>query len=83
MASVSIDCIDKNYGSTPDLRGVSWSIADGELLALLGPLACGQRTVLRILAGLKVQDKGSVSIGKRAVDGLRPKRRDVAMVHQS
>ncbi|MBP1299815.1 ABC transporter ATP-binding protein [Bradyrhizobium elkanii] len=83
MASVSIDCIDKNYGPTSVLRGVSLSIADGEFLTLLGPSGCGKSTLLRILAGLEVQDKGSVLIGKRAVDGLRPKRRDVAMVFQS
>ncbi|WP_213290829.1 ABC transporter ATP-binding protein [Bradyrhizobium sp. sGM-13] len=83
MASVSIDSIRKNYGPTSVLRGVSLSIADGEFLTLLGPSGCGKSTLLRILAGLEVQDAGSVSIGERAVDGLRPKRRDVAMVFQS
>src|SRR5262249_32602720 len=49
----------------------------------LGPSGCGKSTLLRILAGLELQDAGSVSIGERVVDGLRPKRRDVAMVFQS
>ncbi|WP_354259249.1 ABC transporter ATP-binding protein [Bradyrhizobium sp. F1.13.3] len=83
MASVSIDGINKNYGATSVLRGVSLSIADGEFLTLLGPSGCGKSTLLRILAGLEVQDAGSLSIGERAVDKLRPKRRDVAMVFQS
>ncbi|PJG51480.1 glycerol-3-phosphate ABC transporter ATP-binding protein [Bradyrhizobium forestalis] len=83
MASVSIDGIQKNYGPTSVLRGVSLSIADGEFLTLLGPSGCGKSTLLRILAGLEVQDAGSVLIDKRAVDGLRPKWRDVAMVFQS
>ncbi|WP_426441048.1 ABC transporter ATP-binding protein [Bradyrhizobium genosp. P] len=83
MASVSIDRIRKNYGPTSVLRCVSLSIADGEFLTLLGPSGCGKSTLLRILAGLEMQDAGSVSIGERAVDGLRPKRRDVAMVFQS
>ncbi|KRQ96300.1 ABC transporter ATP-binding protein [Bradyrhizobium valentinum] len=83
MASVLIDGIDKNYGPTSVLRGVSLSIADGEFLTLLGPSGCGKSTLLRILAGLEVQDAGSISIGERAVDGRRPKRRDVAMVFQS
>ncbi|MDQ0472653.1 multiple sugar transport system ATP-binding protein [Labrys wisconsinensis] len=39
--------------------------------------------MLRILAGLEIQTGGTVSIGERSVDGLRPKRRDVAMVFQS
>ncbi|MET4037334.1 MULTISPECIES: ABC transporter ATP-binding protein [unclassified Bradyrhizobium] len=83
MASVSIDSIHKNYGATSVLRGVSLSIADGEFLTLLGPSGCGKSTLLRILAGLEVQDAGSLSIGERAVDNLRPKCRDVAMVFQS
>ncbi|MET4483666.1 ATP-binding cassette domain-containing protein [Bradyrhizobium sp. F1.13.3] len=83
MASVSIDCIDKNFGATSVLRGVSLSTADGELLTLLGPSGCGKSTLLRILAGLEVQDRGSISIGERVVDRLRPKRRDVSTVLQS
>ncbi|MCC8944225.1 ABC transporter ATP-binding protein [Bradyrhizobium sp. Arg62] len=83
MAACSFQSIAKSYGSAPALCGVSLSIADGEFLTLLGPSGCGKSTLLRILAGLEVQDEGSVSIGERAVDGLRPKRRDVAMVFQS
>lgn len=83
MASVSIDSIRKNYGPTSVLRGVSLSIADGEFLTLLGPSGCGKSTLLRVLAGLEIQDAGSVRIGDRSVDGLRPKRRDMAMVFQS
>lgn len=83
MASILIDSVRKNYGPTSVLRGVSLAIADGEFLTLLGPSGCGKSTLLRVLAGLEVQDAGSVWIGERAVDGLRPKRRDVAMVFQS
>ncbi|WP_028351379.1 ABC transporter ATP-binding protein [Bradyrhizobium murdochi] len=83
MASVLIDSIRKNYGTASVLRGVSLSIADGEFLTLLGPSGCGKSTLLRILAGLEAQDAGSLSIGGRAVEGLRPKLRDVAMVFQS
>ncbi|UCI31767.1 ABC transporter ATP-binding protein [Mesorhizobium sp. B4-1-4] len=83
MAAITIEKISKSFGSTSVLRDVSLAIADGEFLTLLGPSGCGKSTLLRILAGLEVQTGGSIAIGERVVDGVRPKRRDVAMVFQS
>ncbi|PBB51881.1 MULTISPECIES: ABC transporter ATP-binding protein [Mesorhizobium] len=83
MSGISINAIKKTFGPTSVLSNISLEIADGEFLTLLGPSGCGKSTLLRILAGLEVQTGGSVSIGDRVVDGVRPKRRDVAMVFQS
>ncbi|NTE66143.1 ABC transporter ATP-binding protein [Agrobacterium tumefaciens] len=83
MRSITINKISKSFGSTSVLRDVSLDIADGEFLTLLGPSGCGKSTLLRILAGLEVQTGGSIAISGRAVDGVRPKKRDVAMVFQS
>src|SRR5262245_38661832 len=83
MAGVTIDGIAKNFGAMAVLRGVSLDVAEGWFLPLLGPSGCGKSTLLRIIAGLETQDTGSVAIGGRAVDALRPKQRDVAMVFQS
>ncbi|MGV3549373.1 ABC transporter ATP-binding protein [Rhizobium sp.] len=83
MSGVGIEGISKSFGTTSVLKDVSLSVADGEFLTLLGPSGCGKSTLLRILAGLDVQTSGSLSIGDRRVDGVRPKKRDVAMVFQS
>jgi multiple sugar transport system ATP-binding protein len=83
MAAVELAAIVKSFAGTPVLRGVSLNIVDGEFLTLVGPSGCGKSTLLRIIAGLEAQDGGEIRIGGRLVDGVPPKRRDVAMVFQS
>ena len=83
MAEIELRHIEKNYGETAVVKGVSLSIRDGEFLTLVGPSGCGKSTLLRIIAGLESQDSGEVVVGGRCVDDKRPKERDVAMVFQS
>ncbi len=83
MASVEISNVAKSFGDTAVLRDVSLSIEEGEFLTLVGPSGCGKTTLLRIIAGLEMQDAGSIHIGGIPVDDLPPKRRDVAMVFQN
>jgi multiple sugar transport system ATP-binding protein len=82
-ATVAISSIEKNFGSTRTLKGVSVDVAAGEFLTLVGPSGCGKSTLLRIIAGLIPQDGGTVSIDGAPVDHLRPSARDVSMVFQS
>ena len=83
MASVEVRNIWKRFGDVTVLKGVSIHVPDGEFVTLVGPSGCGKTTLLRIIAGLEVQDSGSIVIGDRTVDDVRPKNRDVAMVFQS
>jgi multiple sugar transport system ATP-binding protein len=83
MAGIDIDGITKNFGRTEVLRRVDLDIRPGEFMTLVGPSGCGKSTLLRIVAGLEMQSSGSVRIAETAVDGLRPRDRDLAMVFQS
>jgi multiple sugar transport system ATP-binding protein len=83
MSDLTIDHISKSFGRTQILRDISLVVRDGEFVSLLGPSGCGKSTLLRIIAGLETKDAGSIAIGGRTVDALRPKARDVAMVFQS
>src|SRR6266480_3491239 len=83
MAGLSISGVSKGFGSIQVLKDISLEIEDGEFLTILGPSGCGKSTLLKILAGLETQDSGSIFLGDRQLDGLRPKHRDVAMVFQS
>ncbi|MGL6212044.1 MAG: ABC transporter ATP-binding protein, partial [Paracoccaceae bacterium] len=83
MSHLELSGISKTFGTTRVLNDVSLSVKDGEFLTLVGASGCGKSTVLRVIAGLEPQDAGSVQIGGRSVDHLRPKQRNVAMVFQS
>jgi NitT/TauT family transport system ATP-binding protein len=62
------------------LDGVDFTLADGEIVAMLGKSGSGKSTLLRIVAGLVPADGGKVAYRGRAIDGPLP---GVAMVFQS
>src|SRR2546422_11626192 len=53
MALVSFSQIEKSYGATKVVHGISLDIADGEFMVLVVPSGCGKSTLLRMLAGLE------------------------------
>jgi len=83
MAEVTIKNIVKRYGELEVIHGVNVDIADGEFVVLVGPSGCGKSTLLRMIAGLEPISGGDLSIGKRIVNTMPPKDRDIAMVFQS
>ena len=84
MASVSFEQATKVYrDGTLAVKELTLQIADGEFMVLVGPSGCGKTTALRMLAGLEDISSGEIKIGDRVVNGLHPRRRDVAMVFQN
>src|SRR5947208_1460516 len=83
MARVELEHVDKVYpGGTRALSDLTLAIDDGELVVLVGPSGCGKSTVLRLIAGLEEATAGTIRIGERVVNELRPQERNVAMVFQ-
>jgi iron(III) transport system ATP-binding protein len=68
---------------------VSFSAAEGEIVALLGPSGCGKTTILRCLAGLETPEEGLIKIGDLVVFdseqriNLMPEARELGIVFQS
>src|SRR5260221_12380380 len=83
MASVSFEYVQKSFGATKVVHGISLDIADGEFMVLVGPSGCGKSTLLRMLAGLEEIGGGTIAIDGRVVNELDSKDRDIAMVFQS
>jgi sn-glycerol 3-phosphate transport system ATP-binding protein len=65
------------------LRQIDFSLADGEMLVIVGASGCGKSTLLRLVAGLETPTAGRVLIGGRDVTALDPSERDIAMVFQN
>jgi D-xylose transport system ATP-binding protein len=65
-----LDNITKNYGAVEALRGVSFSIAKGEVIALLGDNGAGKSTLVKIISGGLDASSGTMSFGGRY---FRPK----------
>jgi len=83
MASVSFRSIQKSFGRTAVISGISFDITDGEFVVLVGPSGCGKSTLLRMLAGLEEISAGEIAIDGRVINELDSKDRDIAMVFQS
>src|SRR5260370_3715217 len=59
---VVVDQLVKRYGPRLAVRGVSFTIEEGEVIGLLGPNGSGKSTILRVLAGYLPPSAGSVRI---------------------
>jgi multiple sugar transport system ATP-binding protein len=85
-AEILLDGVGKRFGAhgrgAPALDGITLAVQRGELVVVVGPSGCGKSTTLRLVAGLEEPDAGTVSIAGRAMQGVPPQDRDVAMVFQ-
>jgi D-xylose transport system ATP-binding protein len=62
---LALDNITKSYGAVQALRGVSFSIARGEVIALLGDNGAGKSTLVKIISGGLEASSGSMRFERR------------------
>ena len=73
-ALLEVELLAKAYNGVPAVRGVSFSLERGELLALVGPNGAGKSTCFNMLNGQIKPDSGAVRLEGRDVTGLSPAR---------
>jgi len=84
-ASLRLAGIQKSFGATRALRGVSLEMAPGEVHALIGENGAGKSTLMKILSGAHAADAGTMELGGRpyAPEGPHDARlKGVAMIYQ-
>ena len=64
--------IQKNYGSLTVLADISFSLAKGQKVALVGDNGTGKTTILKIVAGLVEPDAGEIELAKNTCIGYLP-----------
>jgi branched-chain amino acid transport system ATP-binding protein len=69
---LEIQDLDVCYGPVPALRGVSLTVGDGEMVALVGANGAGKTTTLRTISGMLSPSGGTTTFDGERIDGLPP-----------
>ena len=67
MSLLQVDNIKKNFGKTEVLKGISFSLEEGQVLAIIGSSGSGKTTLLRCLNFLEQADEGQIQVGERVL----------------
>jgi ABC-2 type transport system ATP-binding protein len=73
VAAVQVSGLRKSYGGQEAVRGITFSIDEGEVFCLLGPNGAGKTTTVEVLEGYRERDAGVVT-----VLGFDPQRRELS-----
>jgi len=80
---VEVRELSKSFGGFQAVKDVSFSIAKGQLIGLLGPSGGGKTSILRMLAGLETPDRGDILFHGERVNDLPPQERNIGFVFQN
>ncbi len=94
MALLEVNGIGKSFGATSVLRGISFDLAEGEALAIIGSSGSGKTTLLRCLNFLETADTGSITVAGETLwsaadtrtqseEAIRKKRLHFGLVFQN
>jgi iron(III) transport system ATP-binding protein len=89
MSDLVVLDVHKALGGNPVLKGVSFTLKRGEVVALLGASGSGKTTLLRAIAGLDHPDAGTIRMGDRTLydaatrTAVPAERRGFGLVFQS
>ncbi len=74
MALLEVRNLVKNYNGVKALRGISFQLAEGEILGVIGPNGAGKTTLVNLISGIDRPTSGEILFMDKRVDGLPPYR---------
>lgn len=79
MEMVKVTDLEKSFGDLKVIKGISFTVNKGDIIAVLGPSGSGKSTLLRCLIDLEKADNGSIVVeGKHLCkDGIYPKENEI------
>lgn len=83
MNVLTVENLSKSYGETQALRDVSFTCQEGEFFTLFGPSGAGKTTILELIAGVKGDYQGRISIQGRDTEGMAIQDRNIAMAFEN
>ena len=88
MAVLEVKNLKKNFGSTDVLKGVSFSLEEGQVLTIIGSSGSGKTTLLRCLNFLETPDEGEILINSKVLtskneEEIRQNRLHFGLVFQN
>lgn len=73
MSALAVENISKSFGGVQAVRGVSFAVAAGEMLAMIGPNGAGKSTCFNMAGGQLRPDSGRVLLDGRDITGAAPR----------
>ena len=67
MSFLEVNNIEKSYGKTKVLKGISFDVKKGEVLAVIGSSGSGKTTLLRCLNFLERPENGTISVNRETL----------------
>ena len=80
---IEVRGLNKQFGDFHAVQDVSFDIAKGQLIGLLGPSGGGKTSILRMLAGLESPSSGDIVFHGKRVNDLPPQERGIGFVFQN
>ena len=72
MSLLAVEGVSKAFGGLAAVQRVTFTLAEGELLALIGPNGAGKTTLFHVISGFMAPEEGTIRYAGESLVGLRP-----------